>query len=127
MRKLFLAIVLSLSLAGCANVARTFDALTTTIDNPVTPAMLYEVENGLTVAAAGLVTYRRLCIQQVIDATCRDNIRKLQPYTRQIKPLLASLRKFVRENDQVNARVVFGTLRQILTDLNLLRSQMGIT
>jgi len=63
----------------------------------------------------GLKEWRRLCVAGQINATCKDQIRTVQVYTRQIPPYLVKLRQFVRTNDQVNAIVIFNTLTDLIS------------
>lgn len=108
-----LVIVLSLTLGACAGQS-IFAPITTSIPNPVTPNMLYDVENGLTVAVTGMIAYKRLCVAKAIDQSCRGVVQTLQGYTRRAKPILVSLRGFVRNNDQVNAITAYQTIQQLL-------------
>lgn len=121
MRKIIFVLVLALPLGACnpatffSNLSTLFQASTASIANPVTPTMLYDVENGMTIAFAGLGAYKRSCIAGSIPVSCRASIGKIQAYTRQIKPYLAQLRTFVRTNDQVNAVVVYNTLMGLIS------------
>ena len=56
---------------------------------------------------SGLNTYKRLCLSKVINKSCRGVITAIQVYTKQIEIQLPVLRKFVKENDQVNAVQVY--------------------
>ncbi len=100
-----LVISLALVLAGCAgkSVLQGGSSLTASINNPVTPSMLYDAQNALVVAVSGALAYKRLCIQKAVPSSCRAVIQRLQTYTRKAKVYLADARKFVKENDQINA------------------------
>jgi hypothetical protein len=129
MKKFVLILALIVPLAGCAGLSQRligFD-ITASTANPVTPAMLGEIEEGLSAATVGLLTYRRLCIAGKADAHCRGNILRIQVYTKQAKPLILALRRFVRENDQVNAVVAFNTLRDIVLQIKSTRATMGVS
>jgi hypothetical protein len=129
MKKLVLALALVIPLAGCAGISQRifgFD-IAASVANPVTPAMLGDIEDGLSAATAGLLTYRRLCIAGKVDAHCRGNILIIQGYTKQAKPLILALRRFVRDNDQVNAVVAFNTLRDIVLQIKSTRATMGVS
>lgn len=124
MRKtiLILLLPLALSLGACASLGSIGESvlklpagvLTESTQNPVTPTMLYQVENGLTLAISAALSYKRLCAAKQIDQSCREVVRKMQGYTRQAKPILRELRAFVRNNDQVNAQVAFASIRSLL-------------
>lgn len=120
--KRFLAVVLvTVSLSGCA-----VGLLTSSVNNPVTPDALYQTENAITVAFVGLSAYRRACLLETVDLRCRENIRAIQPFTRKIPPLLAQLRTFVKDNDQVSAKVVHKELVQLIINLKSMADAKGI-
>lgn len=115
-----MACVIGLSVAGCdpktffSNLPTLFQASTASIANPVTPTMLYDVENGMTIAFAGLGAYKRSCVELLIVQSCRATIGRIQVYTRKIKPVLIQLRAFVRNNDQVNATVAYNAVMGLI-------------
>lgn len=126
MKRLFIVCALALSLGGCANLKTAFDIATTPVT--VTPAMVYQIENGLKVATAGLVSYRRLCIQKVIDPVtrnCRSTILKIQPYTMAARTAIVELRAAVIANDQVTALRTFDTLRNLIANIQAQRQIVG--
>jgi hypothetical protein len=131
MKRLLLAIVLILPLTGCAGLAESVfnlptGVLTKSIQNPVTTKQLYEIENGLVIAVVALNVYKDKCIRKEIEQSCRNTVRRLQTYTRKAPPLIKSLRSFVRENDQVNARVVFNSLYGLFTNFRALATAKGV-
>jgi hypothetical protein len=129
MKKLVLALALLVPLTGCAGISKRligFD-ITASTANPVTPAMLGEIEEGLSAATAGLLTYRRLCIAGQSRRTLSRQHPHHPGYTKQAKPLILALRRFVRENDQVNAVVAFNTLRDIVLQIKSTRATMGVS
>jgi hypothetical protein len=129
MRKIILAIALSLSLvgSGCAPQLAVLSAATKTIDNPVTKNDLFQIEASLKLVTTGLKTYRRLCLQDAVDKNCRSNIEAIQPYSSQVYPLLAELSSFVRTNDQINAIVVYKRLVNIYTSITTEAAARGIS
>lgn len=129
MRKLALALVLSVSLAGCAQLqtaSNLMNIATTSIDNPVTAEKMYQIEASLRIAVEALLTYRRACIAGNADLRCRENIEAIQPYTRQVPPLLAELRSFYRQDDKVNALVVYKRLGNIYNNIVTQAAQRGV-
>lgn len=128
--KKYLAIALvALSLGGCAQLSAVsggISLITKTVQNPVTEQELYAVEASARILVEALLTYRRACLTGAADKNCRANIEAVQPYTRQIKPLLAQLRGFVRDNDQINAVVVYNQLTQLYTNVKSSAAQLGI-
>jgi hypothetical protein len=128
--KRYLAIVLvSLSLGGCAQLSAISGGLslvTKTIQNPVTEQELYQIEASIRILTEALLTYRRACIAGSADLRCRANIEAIQPYTRQVPPMLAQLRGFVRNNDQINAVVLYNQLTQLYTNVKSSAAQLGV-
>lgn len=111
--KKIIVLALALSLGACATVEQVTTAIsvaTVGVTNPVTKQDLYQIENGMIIAFAGLNAYKRVCVQGVIDASCKDVIRTLQVYTRQLPTLLANARAFVKSGDQISARTAYNAL-----------------
>lgn len=128
MRKIVLALFLSASLAGCA----TFNALTTgislatkSITNPVTRTEEVQIEAAIDAAIVVLKGYKQACIEGTADKNCRANIKAIQLYTRQMPPLIAQLRTFVDNNDQINAVVVYNQLTALYAQFKTSAAQMG--
>lgn len=129
MRKLFFALAIGLSLAGCAQLSAIGTGIslaTKSISNPVTTNELYEIEASIRIAVTALQTYKRACLANAADKQCRNNIAAIQPYTRQLPPLLAQLRSFVKNNDQVNAAVVYNQLATLYTNLKSSALALGV-
>lgn len=122
MRKIAFALVLAFGLFGCAGLNLAFQSTA----NPITKDMLYEVENGMTIAFAALNTYRRSCNQGLIPVGCKQVLAKIRVYTIQIPPLLKTLRTFVKTNDQVNAVVVYNTIIGLITSFKAEASASGV-
>ncbi len=129
MKRVLIAAMVALSLGGCAQLSAIsggVSVITKSIENPVTPADLYAVEASLRIVTEALLTYRRACLAGGADKNCRANIVAIQPYTRQINPILIELRDFVRKDDQVNAIVVYNRLTRLYNTLKTSASQLGI-
>lgn len=129
MKKLALALVLAISLGGCAQlqtVSTAWDLASKSVQNPVSKDDLYRVEAGIQIAFTALNTYKRACVQGLADAKCGDNVAAIQAYTRQVPPYLKQLRSFVKNNDQVNASVVYNQLSQILANIRSEAAQRGV-
>lgn len=133
MRKLFTiaTLVLALSAGGCASSAEGLfglpaGTLTKSVQNPVTKADLYRVENGMRLAVAGLQEYKNLCNAETIAASCIGVVQKMQSYVHIGRPYLKQLRTFVRKNDQVNAAVVYNTLMGILQQVRNEATAAGV-
>lgn len=126
MRKILLAFTLALALTGCAQLQSAVNFATVGVANPITKNMLYEAENGAIVVFAGLNAYKQTCVAGAIASSCKDTIRAIQQYTRQIPPQLKVLRAYVKNNDQVNAGVVYNTIMQLLANAKATASANGI-
>lgn len=117
MKRIILALALSLSLGACAQLKTIETAVqlgTASVANPVTKDRLYQMENAVVVVFSGLNAWKKACVSGAIPVVCKQQIRTVQIYTMQIKPYLADLRKFVKTNDQVNATVVFNQLTDVI-------------
>lgn len=129
MKKIAITIVVALSLGGCAQlsaVSQGISLATKTITNPVTREDEAKVELAMDTALQLLLTYRRACLDGTADTHCRANIRMLQPYTRAAVPLLAQLRGFVDNNDQINASVVYNQLTSLYVNLKTAAQSVGV-
>lgn len=129
MRKLIVALALALSLGACAqlqNFQNAITAVTVGVNNPITKQDLYNFENGMTVVFAGLNAYKRACVQGAVDAKCKDNIHKIQVYTQQVPPLLRTARAYVKNNDQVNARIAYNTLVELYNEAKAIAISSGV-
>lgn len=108
-------------LGGCAQLQQATTFVTTGVTNPITKTQLYEAENSAVVVFAGLNAWKQSCVQGALPPSCKDNIRTVQVYTRQIRALLPTLRNFVRQNDQVNAPIVYNTILDLITKVKALQ------
>lgn len=133
MKKIVIALAMALALAGCATVQQAVDSVgnaisvvTTSVANPVTRERLYEFENGMIVAFAGLNAYKAACVKGAIPSGCRATIRGLQAYTRQLPAQLTIVRGFVKNNDQVNAALAYATLQQMYAEFKASATANGV-
>ncbi len=129
MRKIILAATLALSLGGCVTTQElTTGILLTTksIANPVTRADEAQIEVALNAAINLLETYKEACARGAADVNCRANVAQIQIYTRQVKPLVAQLRIFVDNNNQINAAAVYNALKSLYVTVKATSSQLGI-
>jgi hypothetical protein len=133
MKKLLIIPFLALSLSGCAGftqfvqTAETTLSLTTkSVQNPVTKNDLYAIETTTNGAFKLLNQYRAACIAGNADVNCKDNIRKIQAYTRLLPPYVSQLRTFVKSNDQINASVVYNELIAVYAKAKTTATQLGV-
>lgn len=129
MKKIAIVMVVALGLGGCAQLSAVTQGIslaTKTITNPVTKEDEAKVELAMDTALQLLLTYKRACIAGTADTHCRGNIQMLQPYTRAAVPLLAQLRGFVDNNDQINASVVYNQLTSLYVNLKTAAQSVGV-
>lgn len=135
MKRFLILCTVALSLGGCAGtlpplIESIFNlpkgVLTASVTNPVTPDMMYDVENTAVIAVSGLLAYKRACIAKSIDQSCRDVIPRLQVYTRKIRVALPDLRKFFRANDQLNASIAYNEIRSLLDGFKSTATDAGV-
>lgn len=131
LRRLILAVPVLLLLGGCAGLAETAiglpsGILTKSIENPVTKNDLRRAESVIRVSAAALQAYKNYCETRPVGDRCDAVVQTLQSYSTRSRPLIRQLRTFVQKNDQVNAGVVFNTLRGIFQEFQLTAKQEGI-
>lgn len=125
MKKVLILVAL-LALPACAQLQQLGTFTTVGVANPVTPQMLYDAENGMILAFAGLGAYKRSCIAGAIPASCRATIQAIQGYTRQVPPLLTSARAFVKNNDQVNAQIAYNTILDLVNKAKAIATANGV-
>ena len=129
MKKIILALTLSLALGGCVTfqaITQGISLATKSIANPVTPADEAQIEVALDAAIDLLRAYKKACAQGTADKNCRANVAQIQAYTIKVKPLIVRLRSFVDNNDQINAAVVYNELKALYVDVKATASQLGI-
>lgn len=135
MRKIILAVALMLTLAGCGGkfalpsietVQTAIHWGTASVDNPVTPTRLNQIEAGVKVVFRSLKVWRRACIRGDLNVTCKDQIRAVQVYTIPIEQTyIPQLRRFVEQNDQVNASAVFNTITGLIASAKAKAAEAG--
>lgn len=122
-------LVVAVPMGGCAQLQAVTDGLsivTKSVANPVTKEDEAKVELVLDTAVQALLAYRKACIAGTADKNCRENIDVIQPYTRKIKPLVAQLRDFVDNNDQINAPVVYNQLTALYNNIKNVALARGV-
>lgn len=130
MRKIILVAGLALALGGCAQLSAIGTGIslaTKSIANPVTKSEEAQVELALDTAVQALKLYKAACVNGTADKNCRANIAQIQAYTRQVPALVAQLRNFVDNNDQINATVVYNQLTALYTNVKAAAGSLGVS
>lgn len=130
MRKLLAVCLVTLSLGGCAALQNIQDAVsigTASYTNPVTPPRLRQIEAGVSLVFTGLNTWKQSCRQGLINQNCQKQIEAVQVYTRKLPPYLTQLREFVKNDDQVNAVVVYNNISKLITTVKAQATAANIT
>lgn len=123
-------LLLCFALAGCADlqmISQGISLATKSIANPVTKAEEAQVELALDTAIQALKVYKQACIAGSADKNCRANIAQIQAYTRQIPALVAQLRTFVDNNDQINASVIYNQLTALYANVKSSAATLGVS
>lgn len=129
MRTIILVIALALGVAGCAELrvaGQAISLVNKTATNPVTRDDLAKMEVAADGVAKVLIAYKRACAQGTVDVHCRSNVAAIQQYTRQVPPYIMQLRSFVKQNDQINAAVVYHQLITLFTNMKATAESFGI-
>lgn len=132
MKKIIIIVSLALSLGACAtlpsiqSIETAVQLGTASVANPVTPKRLEQAENALVLVFTGLNAWKASCKNEVIPPSCRDQIAAAQVYTRKLPPIMAELRVFVRNNDQVNAFIAFNTFANLIAIVKTQAAQNGV-
>lgn len=132
--KRLIPLALAFGLSGCmaggnlpsfSAIGTGISLVTKSVTNPVTKTEEAQVELAIDAAIAALRGYKTACIQGTVDKNCRANIKAIQAYTRQMPPLIAQLRSFVDNNDQVNAVVAYNQLTALYTNFKSAAGNLG--
>ena len=117
-------------LPGCAsvNALETGVTLATkSIANPITRDDLFQVESGLDVVFKALNLWKKACLAGAAEPSCRAHVVAVQKYTTPLPSLVDQLRGFVKNNDQVNAHVVYDQFTQLYNQAKTVAASFGIT
>lgn len=110
MRKILLAVVLALGVAGCVN-----GQLVTSIPNPVTNSNLYE---GELVFEASLKTFNKLkelCANRVLPPACRTYVIKAQAVIPKIAKADLAARDFITNNPTINPATIISVFTGLVS------------
>lgn len=133
MKKIFLIAAVALTLGGCAGfteklqiIGQGISLATKSIANPVTKNEEAQIELAGDAVIDALRAYKQACKDGAVDKNCAANVAQIQVYTRQIKPLVIQLRKFVDNNDQLNASVVYNQLTDLYKNVKSVATNLGV-
>lgn len=112
MNRLIAVLVLSLSLAGCAN---GFNPLAS-VKNPVSNVNLYEAELVFDAAIKSFVELRGLCVSRTLPPACRTYVKAGQGIISKAAAADIAARNFVANNPTLDATNVIGAFTGLLSD-----------
>lgn len=101
MRKIALALVISLGVAACDPI--TIQNPFPSVQNPVTASNLYEANLAYDAALKAFNKMKSLCARRVIPNTCRTYVIKGQEIIPQAESARRTARDFIRANPTLNA------------------------
>lgn len=126
MKKLLIAIALSLSLAACGTMGDGFQKVETTLQNTFTSDNYDTVTALYGSTLTALVTYRRLCIKKLVDVNCKANIVALQPYEAKAYNAYTTLRDFIKQNPTMDATALISLTKTVLISLANKQAELGV-
>lgn len=116
------ALALALFLGGCA----TFNPFGS-INNPLTPNRLAQVEAAYGIALSAAVGYRRACAQRILArATCGPIVALLQRSDRRAQVAIKAARTFTRRNPTLDATSVVSNAALAVQAFRDLQQQNGV-
>lgn len=139
MKKIILALALVIPLSGCAGFTELAlnlpsGILTTSVQNPVRNNELAAIEDSVIIARILARDYINLGVckkgqSPTVQQPCalRSVVLKIQSVDRKISLVLPSLRSFVKNNDQINAKSAIVAIKNAVTEIHALLNKQGIT
>lgn len=134
MKRLLLAIGLTLSLAGCVtpgavlnDISTGITVATSSVANPITNTNIYQLKNGYAAALQLSVDWRNYCwskpyavlmadpVTKVACKSRRATVRTIQATKARAKQAIADAQNFVAQNPTVNAVAVVNAAWAALT------------
>ncbi len=126
MYKIIIAIIVSLSLAGCVTNSDGSTTIFPVVKNPVTPTSLYDLKATYAVAASGAAEYidryrqGHRCTKTKLESVgnvCsrRSIVVKLQRADRNAQIALGQATVFIRDNPTLNALSVISAAQAAVT------------
>jgi len=115
MKKIILAVVLSLSLTACASIKNPFDKPT-----------LAAVESGYGAALSLAVGYRDACAKRQIPPSCRPIVAELQFYGRKAQAAVVSARNFARNNPTLDITSALLAAKAAVDDFKAVETKHGV-
>lgn len=143
MRRYVLGIILLAMLPGCTSLNAFLDpngksaliggqSIVATTANPIGPQEMAVIEGAYRAAIVGATQYRTTCYSKPIaelPTMCnnrRQVIRVFQSAYTRAKPVMADLRRFVKNNDQVSAKSVLIAAGQAIADMQDAVNKVGV-
>lgn len=125
MKKLVIAIALSLSLGACAQLQKTADFLTTGVTIPVKQQTVDTLNASWGAALAVADGYREACVARVIPPSCRTVVKRMQAAAGPIHAAVKRARMLAL-NPNINATEVIRIASDAVNDFKILQMEMGV-
>lgn len=120
MRKILL-VVLTLSLAGCANGANPFASIT----NPVSSTNLYEGDLVYDGALKSFNKLKDLCARRVISSKCRTYVKQAQALIPKVEAARQTAEQFIAANPTIDATSVVSAFTTLVSKFGTSVTQLG--
>lgn len=115
MRKLIIAIGLSLALAACGS-----------IKNPLSKSQLDPIESSFGIGYTLLAEYRDLCEARKIANSCRVAVPKLQFAATEAQGSLIVARDLVDNHPEIDATTAIDTARKVVKSFRSILTNNGV-
>lgn len=123
---LLVVIALAFPIAGCVNGKLITDI---SVKNPITPASLYDIENGYAIVLRGAVAYRErpLCKKNALESATnlcarRSIIVKLQAADIKAQYAISRAKIFITDNPNLDASSVLSLAREAVSAYTAIQS-----
>lgn len=121
MRKLFLPIILALTLAGCAGTLPSLNLNTTVSRNT-----MLGVESAYGIALSGERTYKQLCRTKAITSSCRTVVAQLQAADMRAISAIRSAVAFIKTYPTVDATNAISAASAAVGQLQTILNSTGV-
>ena len=115
MKRFIAVIVFALALTACAS-----------INNPLSPTTMAQVETAYGAALSVAVGYRDACAQRLIPPACRPIVKQIQVYGQKAQAAVLYARSFVKNNPTVDASTAIRVAQDAVAVLTTYETTSGV-